>query len=313
MKKICVIGSLNIDLTVRVPRFHLPGETIFGTDFHAYTGGKGGNQAVAAAKLGADVTMVGCLGNDANAGIYRNLMKELGVHDLVETVPDQPSGTALIEVSDSGENRIVVVPGANSCVSPEMISRNWEAISACDIILIQLEIPLETVLFASEKLHASGRTVILDPAPAVPLPDELLRAADFLTPNETELAVLTGQKTETWEEIEEASVSLLRRGCPTVITKLGARGAFIAYEPRHRPVPGYKVQAIDTTAAGDSFNAGFAVALASGYRLSDSVIFANAVGALSTTAAGAQAAMPDLETTKAFIHSHQPEVMNEPL
>ena len=301
MKKICVIGSLNIDLTVTMPRFHLPGETIFGTDFKTYTGGKGGNQAVAAAKLGADVLMVGCLGDDSNAGIYRKLMTELKMNDCVKTVPGVPSGIALIEVDSQGENRIIVISGANMCVDKAMIDDNWDKISAYDILLFQLEIPMETICYATEKLHAAGKTVILDPAPAAPLSDELIRSLDYIIPNETELSILSGCETEKEEDIETGARRLLERGCKNVIVKMGARGAMLVDEENAVVIPGFKVKAIDTTAAGDSFNAGFGVALASGKSVTEAICFANAVGALSTTAVGAQGAMPSLQEVTQFM------------
>lgn len=301
MKKICVIGSLNIDLTVNVPRFHQPGETIFGTDFKTYTGGKGGNQAVAAAKLGADVTMVGCLGDDSSSEIYRRLLRSLNIQDLVDRMPGIPSGTALIEVDNSGENRIVVISGANGHVSPKQIDRNWESIIGCDIILMQLEIPLDTVIYAAEKLHAAGKTVILDPAPASQLPDELLRQIDFITPNETELSILCGAKTETEAEITAAARSLLERGCRNVIAKMGARGAMLVNDSGAAIIPGFRIRAVDTTAAGDSFNAGFAAALAEDKPIPEAIRFANAAGALSTMASGAQSAMPSREEAEKFL------------
>lgn len=301
MKKICVTGSLNIDLTVNVPRFHQPGETIFGSDFKTYTGGKGGNQAVAAAKLGADVTMVGCLGDDSSSEIYRKLLRSLNIRDLVDRMPGIPSGTALIEVDNSGENRIIVISGANGHVSPKQIDRNWESIVSCDIVLMQLEIPLETVIYAAEKLHAAGKTVILDPAPASQLPDELLSQIDFITPNETELSILCGAKTETEAEIAAAARSLLERGCRNVIAKMGARGAMLVNDSGSVMIPGFRIRAVDTTAAGDSFNAGFATALAEDKPIREAIRFANAAGALSTMASGAQSAMPTREEAEIFL------------
>lgn len=301
MKKICVIGSLNVDLTATVPRFHEPGETIFGSDFKTYTGGKGGNQAVAAAKLGADVTMVGCLGDDANAGIYRELMKDLGIRDCVETAPGLSSGVALIEVDSKGENRILVISGANMAVTKEMIDASWEHIAECDIFLLQLEIPMETNSYVVDKLHAAGKTIILDPAPAAPLPENILTKVDFIIPNETELALLSGHKTDTEEEIVEGAKVLLDRGCRNVIVKMGGRGSMLVNSEGIVRKPGFKVNAVDTTAAGDSFNAGFGVALAMGRTVPDAITFANAVGALSTTAVGAQGAMPSMAQVEEMI------------
>ncbi len=303
MNKICVIGSLNIDLTVTMPRFHLPGETIFGTDFKTYTGGKGGNQAVAAAKLGADVLMVGCLGDDSNAEIYRKLMEELQIKDCVKTVPGVPSGVALIEVDSKGENRIIVISGANMAVDKDWIDANWHVISEYDVFLFQLEIPMDTICYAAEKLHAAGKTVILDPAPAAPLSDELIRSLDYIIPNETELSMLSGCGTELESEIEAGARKLLERGCKNVIVKMGARGAMSVNAERTKMMHGFKVKAIDTTAAGDSFNAGFGYALASGKTIEDAISFANAVGALSTTAVGAQGAMPTAEQVAQFMNA----------
>ncbi len=301
MKKICVIGSLNIDLTVTVPRFHLPGETIFGNDFKVFTGGKGGNQAVAAAKLGADVLMAGCLGNDSNAGIYRALMKELHIRDRVGEARELPSGTALIEVSPDGENRIIVIPGANMAVDIGMIEERRDQISECDIILMQLEIPLETVSYVAEKFGPAGKMIILDPAPAVSLPAHLYRNVDYITPNETELSILSGCGTDSEDEIAAGAESLLERGCKNVIVKMGARGSMLVNGDGVRHFPGFRIKAVDTTAAGDTFNAAFAAALASGKTIPDAMTFANAAGALSTTAMGAQAAMPSLDRVLSLI------------
>lgn len=301
MKKICVIGSLNIDLTASVPRFNVLGETIFGTDFQTFTGGKGGNQAVAAAKLGADVCMLGKLGNDANGGIWRQLMQDLKITDRVETAEGHPSGVALIEVDPKGENRIIVISGANMQVDRDQIDRNWDALMAYDIFLFQLEIPLETVLYAAKRLHEAGKTVILDPAPAAPLPDELISNVDYITPNETELATLCSCSTEDIDEVKAAAGTLLARGCGNVIAKMGGRGAMLVNPEGAVLVPGFKVNAVDTTAAGDSFNAGLAVALADGLSGADAIRFANAVGAISTTAVGAQGAMPSREQVDALL------------
>ncbi len=302
MKKICVIGSLNIDLTVTLPRFNEPGETIFANDFKTYTGGKGGNQAVAAAKLGGKPCMAGALGADGNAEIYRKLMKELQITDLAATVEGVPSGVALIEVDAKGENRIAVVSGANMKVDRAYIDSIWEQIASYDVFLFQLEIPMDTVIYAAKKLHEAGKTVILDPAPAAPLPEELLPAVDFLTPNETELAILTGCKTETEADIEAAAKTLIARGVKKVIAKMGARGAMVVSDSEVLMVPGFKVTAVDTTAAGDSFNAGLGVAIANGLSEKDAIRFANAVGALSTTAVGAQGAMPTYRQTMDLIN-----------
>ncbi len=302
MKKLCVIGSLNVDLTIRVPRFHVPGETITGEDFKTYAGGKGGNQAVASAKLGADTLMAACLGDDQNAQFYRSVLAESGVDARgVGADASVPSGVALIEVDPSGENRIALVPGANASMTPARVDAVWPFLADRDIFLFQLEIPLETIEYAARRLHEAGKTVLLDPAPARPLPDALLACADFITPNETELSLLSGMPADTPDQAVAAARSLIQRGARAVLAKRGRHGAMLITAGEVIAIPGFTVKAVDTTAAGDSFNAGFAVALAQDLPLPQAVRFANAVGALSTTAHGAQGAMPGMDAARALI------------
>lgn len=302
MKKLCVIGSLNVDLTVRLPRFHAPGETITGEGFDVYAGGKGGNQAVAAARLGADVMMVGKLGTDANGVFYQNALADNQV-DLsgIELVDDVPSGVAVIEVDVHGENRIAIVQGANALVDKEQIDRLLPKLMNYDIFLFQFEIPMETVSYAARLLHTCGKMVIVDPAPAAALPEDFLSSVDYLTPNERELEQLTGMPTQDNEQVLRAGQALVERGARMVLAKLGSRGVICVYSEGMIEVPGYKVNVIDTTAAGDSFNAGFAWALAKDKPLVEAIRFANAVGALSTTGAGAQQAMPSLHEVDALM------------
>lgn len=302
MKRICVIGSLNVDLTIRVPRFHLPGESILGTDFATYTGGKGGNQAIAAARLGADVMIVGCLGDDQNGALYRKTFADARVDTRgLRIDPQAASGVALIEVDPSGENRIVVAPGANMRLDREWIDRLFPLLLERDFFLFQLEIAADVTAYALEKLSAAGKTVILDPAPAQPLPETMLARAAYVTPNETELSILTGMPARTETEVQKAAERLRALGVQTVLAKRGRHGAMIVTASGAETIPGFAVHAVDTTAAGDSFNAGFAVALAKGMPARDAVRFANAVGALSTTAHGAQGAMPTLAQAESLI------------
>ncbi len=302
MGKIGVLGSLNVDLTVTLSRFHQPGETITGTGFHTFTGGKGGNQAVAAAKLGVPTLMAGKLGQDQNGELYRATMKQLGIDQTgVAGEKELPSGVALIEVDAKGENRIAVVPGANGAVDCAYVDQVFEKLAACDVVLMQLETPLAAVTYAAQRLHKEGKCVVLDPAPAVPLPDELLKSVDYLTPNETELHILTGMETGDDSQVEAAARSLMERGVRCVVAKLGARGAMLVTREGATAVPGFRVKAIDTTAAGDSFNAGFAAALLDGKTPVEAVRFANAVAAISTTAMGAQGAMPSREQVEALL------------
>lgn len=302
VKKICVIGSLNIDLTIRLPRFHAPGETITGEAFDTYAGGKGGNQAVAAARLGTDVLMVGKLGEDSNGAFYRKAMEDNRVDASgVEAARGVPSGVALIEVDARGENRIAVVQGANALVDTAQIDRLMPKLLLYDIFLFQLEIPLDTVIYAAERLHRHGKLIIIDPAPAMPLPDSLLSSVDYITPNEGELALLTGLPTGSYDQVIEASRQLTARGARAVLAKMGARGAAYIDVSADFASPGIKVAAVDTTAAGDSFNAGFAVALANDMPIREAMRFANCVGALSTQGAGAQQAMPAMAQVREFL------------
>ncbi len=302
-KSIAIIGSMNVDLVSRVPRFLLPGETLQGLDFHVYPGGKGGNQAVAAARLTSGVVMLGKLGDDANSQLYRQVFRDNGIiSDCVETHAGINTGTAVIEVDTStGDNRIVYIPGANSFVDRAQVDRHWERLTRCDIFLLQLEIPMDTVRYAIDRLRRAGKTVILDPAPAVALPEGLLGQCDVVTPNEVELALLTGLPAGTPEQMLAAGRQLLKRGVKNVVIKAGRQGAYLVNQEMERLFPGFAVKAVDTTAAGDSFNAGLAAALAQGRTLPEAVPYANAVGALSTTAAGAQGAMPTRAQTEDFL------------
>lgn len=302
MKKICVIGSMNVDQILNLDTFHRPGETILAKGMNYCPGGKGGNQAVAAAKLGAPVCMVGMLGRDGNGRLYENTLKAVGV-DIsgVKFLDGVPSGLAVIEVDANGENRIIVVAGANMEMTPDYIDSILPRLLENDIFLFQLESPMETVCHAAKLLHGHGKTVILDPAPAAPLPDELLGSIDYVTPNRTELSVLSGLPTGTEEEVLAAAKSLLARGTGAVLAKIGGDGCLFIDRERTLRVEGFKVDTVDTTAAGDSFNAGFAVALAMDRPLAEALRFANAVGALSTTGAGAQTAMPTLGETEQLL------------
>lgn len=292
-RDICVFGSLNVDLTVRMARFHAPGETVTGTSFATYTGGKGGNQAVAAARLGTNVHLVACLGQDANAQLYSAALEREGIDaEGVSRLEGESSGVAVIDVDDRGENRIVVVPGANARLDAAAACSKKDILSNCSILLLQLETPLDGVFEAARIAHEAGKTVILDPAPAQPIPDELLKMCDYITPNETELSTLTGQSVETDEEALSACRELIERGARAVLHKRGARGALLVDRERVLPVPGYRVHALDTTAAGDTFNAGFAAGLSEGMDVEPAIKLANAAAAISTTAHGAQTAMP---------------------
>ena len=302
MKKICVFGSLNIDMTLFVPHFNLPGETLTGTGMSIFTGGKGGNQAVACARLGAPVKMIGCLGDDANGAMYYEKLKEEGVDvSGLKVCKDITSGMAFIEVVPEGENRIALAVGANGLLTEEVARESAAAIAECGVYMTQLENPLEAIIEGMRIAHENGLTVVLDPAPARPLPDGIFALCDVVTPNETELNILTGMPTDTLEEAEAAARTLLARGAKMVLNKRGAAGVLLVTADACRLIPGFKVNAVDTTAAGDSFNAGLAVGLADGMDIEQAIRLANATGAISTTRLGAQPAMPTRAQAEALM------------
>lgn len=301
----CVIGSINMDLVSRVDRFPRPGETRTGSGFGTYPGGKGANQAVALARLGARVRMAGKLGDDVFGGSYRETFAAEGVDtDSVETVTGTSTGVAVIEVEDSGENTIVIVPGANGLVDRAYIDTHLDRLAESAFALFQLETPFETVTHAMSRLRERGCTTLLDPAPAPPegLAEQMLAAADYITPNESEAEALTGVAVSDVASAGAAAARLRRRGAGAVIIKAGAGGAYIVDGEGTRHVPGFSVEVADTTAAGDAFNAGLAFALGEGMRLDDAVRFANAVGAAACTGLGAQSAMPSRTEAEGLIN-----------
>lgn len=295
MKKCAVIGSINTDMVARTPRFPAQGESIIGSVFRTEFGGKGANQAIALARLGAEVCMAGKVGDDLFGKKYlEHLIEEKVNVDCVAVETGETTGVADIWVADSGENSIISIPGANAKCDLDWLNAALEQLSDCDIFLLQLEIPHETVGAALKKLREMGKTVILDPAPAVPLPAEWLACADYITPNETELEILTGDLPKN-ATVEARIRRLVGESDRMVIHKRGAEGAFIGTKDGVLPVSGFKVKAVDTTAAGDTFNAGLAAGLAMGKPIEECVRLANAAGALAVTALGAQGCMPTLE------------------
>ena len=293
---IVVIGSLNSDLVATVERFPNAGETLTGRDFVINCGGKGANQAYAAAALGGAVAMVGQVGSDDSGAVQIKNLSSIGVRVAsVQRDNNQPTGTAIIEVESSGENRIIIVPGANGTLTADRLEPSLNLLQEAKLLLLQLEIPMETVAEAIRIGKEFGVQIVLDPAPAAPIPDEWCASIDFLTPNLTELGSLTGDRLEEDTPLEQVTQSARRlcdRGVPCVITKLSSRGAIrvTAHDSYHQPAPA--VQVVDTTAAGDCFNAAFAVALASDHSEQDAIEFAVAAGSLSVTRRGAQKAMP---------------------
>lgn len=298
MPDILVIGSLNADLVVRAPHFPKPGETISGEDLQIIPGGKGANQAVAAARQGASVAMVGRVGKDSFGPFLVDSLKSNQVNITNVFADESATGTAIIIVDEAGQNSIVLSAGANGQVS----SKDIDSIDIdAKILLLQLEIPLETVIHAAKWGKQKGMTVILNPAPARELPDELIASIDYITPNETELSLLTDSSVKDEVSSEQAAQVLLQRGAKNVIVTLGSKGALIVNASNTTHVDSYKVDVVDTTAAGDSFIGGFASALIRGVELEEAVKYANACGALAATKFGAQPSLPTKEEVEKFI------------
>jgi ribokinase len=300
--KIIVVGSTNTDMTIRVPRIPAPGETVLGRDFKISGGGKGANQAVAAARAGGKVVFVTAVGNDDfGSRALENFARDGMNVDLVRRVPGLSSGVALIFVDEAGENSIAVASGANSELHPRDIEPLARILEAGDVMLLQLEIPLATVK-AAARLAASQRArVILNPAPAQAIPGSLLAGTWLLTPNEREAEQMTGIAVSGELALSRAAAALHVRGVPGVLITLGARGVFASADGVGELVPAFKADVVDTTAAGDVFNGALAVALVEGGSTLESVRFANAAAALSVTRAGAQASAPTRQEIEAFL------------
>ncbi len=304
LKPIVVVGSINLDLVARAQHIPRPGETIIGSEFQTFYGGKGANQAVAAAKLGHPTYMVGNVGEDSFGPQLRQALENVGVKtDLVKTVPGS-SGVALITIGASGENNIVVVPGANALLTPEQLEEAAPILRQAGFILAQLEIPLETVEYLGEFAAKNGIPLMLDPAPARDLPRNLLKNVNWLTPNEseTEILVKADLRADDPASTSAAAEQLLASGPEHVLLKLGAHRCLIAQRDKpQQTIPAFPIEAVDSTAAGDAFNAAFAVALLRGESASDSARFACAVAAISVSRHGAQPSMPTLEEVEEFL------------
>ena len=309
MKSIAVVGSVNLDLVCRGQRIPAPGETVTGEEFQTFHGGKGANQAVAIGRLGYPVSMVAKVGDDEFGSRLRRGLEQAKVDvGAVATARRTASGVALISVDAQGQNSIIVVPGANGKVLPRDLDKALSRLRSAGIILAQLEIPLETVEHLSVVAERYKVPLMLDPAPARPLSADLLRRVTYLTPNESEAAALCGTAIGdlTPQTAPAYSEKLLKNGAANVIIKMGGHGAYVAGADGTRTlVPGFKVKVIDSTAAGDAFNGGLAVALMRGMNLVEAVRFAAAVGAVSVTRPGAQPAMPTAREVSRLLHGHQ--------
>jgi ribokinase len=303
MKRIVVLGSLNIDLVVAVERLPLPGETLNGGDLALFEGGKGANQACVAGRLGGRATMIGQTGADAFGARLSGALGAAGVDTSGIGAADRPTGSASIYVQPDGENAIVISPGANATLTPEMARERLRAAAPYDFLLAQLEIPMASILAAFEEAKRAGAVTILDPAPVRPLPPELIPLIDFLTPNQSEAAALLNAPwtVRDFDDAGAAAAALLRAGYRAVVLKLGDLGCYIASGDMRIAIPAFKVRAVDTTGAGDAFNGAFAIALAEGASLEEAGRFANAAAAISVTRPGAQNSAPARAEVEAML------------
>lgn len=310
-KRLVVLGSLNVDLVVTVQQFPEAGETVHGDRFDTFLGGKGGNQAAAVTRLGGAPLVLARVGNDGYGRLYRDSLSAAGADTSgIVSIDGASTGTALIEVERNGQNRIVIVAGANGSWDPDAVEAVMADIDAGDVLLLQLEIPGSAVWRAVKMAAERGADVILDPAPAPAAPEDAIPdwaypLISWITPNESEAATLTGVDTGSGAGCMQAVARLRQRGVTHVALKAGAAGAWLAPSgadaEEQTLIPGFKVEVVDTTAAGDAFNGGLAFALARGDSPVKAVRFANAVAALSVTALGAQTGMPTLAAVDRFL------------
>jgi len=303
-KRIVVVGSVNLDLVAGTQRIPVAGETVAGSSFQTFPGGKGANQAVAAARLGSPVSFVGRVGTDSFGTLLRTALNEAGVETSSVSSAEGPSGVAVIATGAGGENSIIVVAGANGQVSPGYLDSQLDVIRSAGILLAQLEIPLESVEHLARIARRESIPLMLDPAPARTLPGSLLKSVDWLTPNETETCTLLGMAREDFkaDSLDKAASAFLALGARNVILKLGERGCYLALaDGSRKQVPACRVDAVDTTAAGDAFNGAFAAALLQGKDPVECAVWASAVAAISVTRHGAQTSMPSRAEVESFL------------
>ncbi|HHQ4313307.1 TPA: ribokinase [Serratia fonticola] len=300
--KLVVLGSINADHILNINQFPQPGETVIGQQYKVAFGGKGANQAVAAGRSGADIAFIACVGaDDIGERIRQQLATDRIDTQPIEAIADRTTGVALIFVNAEGENVIGIDAGANAAVTPDYLNRYRQRVIDADALLMQLESPLETVIAAAKLAKQHQTQVILNPAPACELPDELLAMIDMITPNETEAQRLTGIAVNNDADAERAANILHDKGIGCVIITLGSRGVWLSENGKGKLVPGFKVKAVDTIAAGDTFNGALVTALLEGKVMSDAVRFAHAAAAIAVTRPGAQPSVPWREEIDAFL------------
>ncbi|HGM4807467.1 TPA: ribokinase [Serratia marcescens] len=302
--KLVVLGSINADHILNIEQFPHPGETVIGKQYKVAFGGKGANQAVAAGRSGAEIAFIACVGaDDIGERIRRQLASDRIDTQPIEAIADSTTGVALIFVNAEGENVIGIDAGANAAVTPDYLARYQQKVIDADALLMQLESPLETVIAAARLAKQHQTQVILNPAPARELPDELLAMIDIITPNETEAQHLTGIAVDNDDDAARAAQALHDKGIATVIITLGSRGVWLSENGNGsgKRVPGFKVQAVDTIAAGDTFNGALVTALLEGKVMADAVRFGHAAAAIAVTRPGAQPSVPWREEIDAFL------------
>ncbi|EKO3475850.1 ribokinase [Vibrio fluvialis] len=305
MNKLVVLGSVNADHVLQVPSFPRPGETLHGRNYQVIPGGKGANQAVAAARLKADIGFIACVGDDSFGINIRESFKLDGMNiSGVKMQPNCPTGIAMIQVSDSGENSICISAEANARLTAEAIEPDLARIREAKYLLMQLETPIDGIVKAAQVAKEARTNVILNPAPARELPDELLSCVDVITPNETEAEVLTGITVTDDDSAQLAADALHRKGIEIVMITLGAKGVWLSQNGRGALIPGFRVQATDTTAAGDTFNGALVTGLLEEMPLESAIKFAHAAAAISVTRFGAQTSIPNRAEVDAFLANH---------
>ncbi|MTD27945.1 ribokinase [Erwinia sorbitola] len=304
--KLAVLGSINADHILNLTHFPRPGETVIGKQYQVAFGGKGANQAVAAGRSGAEIAFIACVGeDDIGERIRQQLAKDRIDVSPVEVVADDSTGVALIFVNGEGENTIGIHAGANAALTPARVEKHQQVIADAAALLMQLESPLESVLAAAQIAHQHHTQVILNPAPATELSDELLSLVDMITPNETEAQILTGVAVNSDEDAARAAEVLHKKGIGTVLITLGSRGVWLSEQGRGQRIPGFRVEAVDTIAAGDTFNGALITALLEQRPMAEAVRFAHAAAAIAVTRRGAQPSVPWREEIDSFLQQQE--------
>ena len=295
MSKILVIGSIGYDLTTFCEKIPVAGETIVGRKFAQNPGGKGDNQSVASARAGGNITFIGAVGDDLYGKILMENLETNNVRYKIKIVPNMSSQIATILIDKNGQNRIVIIPGANNFVDKEQIDENMDLIDESDIIVLQLEIPMETVEYIINVAWEKKKMIILNPAPGAKLSENIIKKVNFLTPNETELAIITGMPTNNMEEIELASKKLIDLGTQNLIVTLGEKGCLLCNKNENKLFPAYPTTAVDTAGAGDCFNGVFATYYSKGYSIDEAIKYANLASSISVSRVGTVPSLPTLK------------------